>query len=244
MLVGAIPGDQVLLSNVLTATWPICALVGIRSSHTAFWRSPLAVWAVVAMASVVIARWFLSTATVTVFLSVWTFGFIVAAIWWYRVSRWDTYLSPSIQTKTPARSDVIVTVPDQDAKRPTPWYLRWPIVLGGLGAIVLVPLGFFVIDQSGNDPFENLNAESRALCLEYNQLMATASSGQWTDSQLLSAIQVLEPKAQEVNRMIGFQIAMMRTPTNDGLSDSDTILRSHNRIATLCSAYGVDVPRV
>jgi len=116
MLVGAIPGDQVFLSNVLTATWPICTVVGIRSSHTAFWRSPLAVWAVVAMASVSIARWFLSDTTVRIFLLIWTIGLLAAVIWWFRVSRSDTYLSPGTGDDTFTTAEVAPASADDNTE--------------------------------------------------------------------------------------------------------------------------------
>ena len=152
MIVGAIPGNQVLLSDVLTATWPVCLFVGIYRSQARFWKSPLAVWAFAAMASVVIARWFLSTTTVNVFLLVWTLGFIVAAIWWYRASRWDGYLAQSIQSEDPSSTDVIDPTQNQEPKTPTAWYRRRPVIIGGLGALVLIPLSLYQLNQSDEDP--------------------------------------------------------------------------------------------
>jgi len=152
MIVGAIPGDQLLLSDVLTATWPVCLFVGIYRSQARFWQSPLAVWAFAAMASVVIARWFLSTSTVTVFLLVWTLGFIVAAIWWYRASRWDGYLAPNIESEDLSSTDVIDPTLNQEPRTLTPWYRRWPVIIGGLGALVLIPLSLYQLNQSEEDP--------------------------------------------------------------------------------------------
>jgi len=155
MLVGAIPGDQVILSDVLTATWAICTVVGIRSSHAAFWRSPLAVWAVVAMTSTSIARWFLSDATVIIFLLIWTIGLLVAVIWWYRVSRRDSYLLPNIPPEDPSSTDVINTVPNEESRTPTPRYRRWLVIGGGLSVLLLVPLSLYLLNQPEEDPAES-----------------------------------------------------------------------------------------
>lgn len=258
-LVGAIAGDQVFLTWILSLTWPALVYVGLRRSPHGLWREPMPLWGIAFMASAVIGRWIPTTATATILVLILMPGIIIAFVA-RAVLRHRRRNEPlhDLVDETPAtqpghvgepaahltpQHPALTEVEPEAHERYTginwrSWRARLALAIPA--AIILIVLVSTMVNNSQAD---SRRSQTVLACLDYQILVGNLASQQYTDAELLSIIKSLKAQADEGESTLASMFAMMMDPFGQKLSDAQMIVYQHDRISDFCKPFGVDIAK-